>query len=118
MGKATKKKSKIKLLEQYEKFIQLYQGEETLVTEQNYSTLCLKRDEFLKKIRNDKADYVLNLKNVHSIKEIELLLNIQRVLFQYDLVIQEMDKQLHPYGEILYKDKDERAMELLEEYNK
>lgn len=115
MGKSTKKKSKIKFLEQEEKFLKLYQ-EDTLVTEANYATICKRRSDFIKKLRNDKLLYIFNPENIRSIHEIELLLNIQRVLFQYDLLVQEMDKQLHAVAYDLYSAKDEEALRLSEEY--
>lgn len=116
MGKATKKKSKIKLLEQEERFLKPYQVEGTEITESSYATLCHRRNEFIKRLKNDKILYLFVPENIRSIQEMELVLNIQRVLFQYDLIIQEMDKKLHDYAYELYSTKDEKASQLLQEY--
>ena len=114
MGKATKKKSKHKFLAEEEQFITSISKEP--VTEQNYSKLCVHREDLLKRLKKDKVDHVLHLKSILSVHEIELCLNIQRILLQYNTLIQEWDIKLHSNAFLVYDTRDEHALEILEDY--
>ena len=114
MAKTTKKKTKEKYLEQQEKHVQGFVG--IPVSFANMDNLCKSRQEFLQRLKNDKLDHLLNLRNIHSNQEISLLLAIQKILFSYDVLISEMDRELTSTGYEHFMEKDDHINEVLSSY--
>ena len=113
MGKSTRKSSKIKILEKEMKYIQSCEGE--LCTLQKYNEILQHKQEFLKRLRNDKLDYICNLKDIHTPLEIEFFLQIIKVLFCYDQVLYNMSSTLEEYN-ASYENRNFNLEEIMSNY--